>query len=109
MKLSRERALRFLQLAIGAGGKDDGRMEDYFSDVLGLGMAPNAEQALILLAGLDDQDPTVRVTKEGKKKTKGLRKFVAHLRAIADALDPERRPIPADAPDEDDDDDDDVD
>jgi hypothetical protein len=108
MKLSRERALRFLQLAIGAGGKDEGRMEDYFSDVLGLGMAPNAEQALQLLAGLDDQDPQIKVTKEGKKKTKGLRKFVAHLRAVADALDPERRPIPVDETDDDDDDDEEV-
>lgn len=95
MKLTREQALRFLQVAVGIDDEHAGKMHSYFSDLLGVEVPPSYKSAALLLDFLQRGDSREKLAPKDRAYP-NLAKFVAFLRALANALDPEQfAPHPA--------------
>lgn len=87
MKLTREQALRFLQVAVGIDDEHAGKMHSYFSDLLGVEVPPSYKSAALLLDFLARGDSREKLSPKDRSYP-NLAKFVSFLRALANALDP---------------------
>ena len=95
MKLTRDQALRFLQVAVGIDDEHAGKLHGYFSDLLGVEVPPSYKSAALLLDFLGRGDSREKLSPKDRSYP-NLTKFVALLRALANALDPEQfTPHPA--------------